>query len=91
MRTASSIAEVVDNGLCIGCGLCESVTGGRVPMHLAPIGSLRPQRTDDFTEAEEATLLSACPGVIARPRQLLDAEPDPVWGAHGTMRLGWRP
>ncbi len=89
MRTASSISEVVENGLCIGCGLCESVTGGRVPMVMAPIGSLRPSRTDDFSATEEATLLAACPGVIARPRQLLDVEPDPVWGAHGTMRLAW--
>jgi coenzyme F420 hydrogenase subunit beta len=58
-------------------------------MVMAPIGSLRPERTDDFSAEEEATLLAACPGVIARPRQLLDVEPDPVWGAHGTMRLGW--
>jgi len=58
-------------------------------MTMAPIGSLRPERTDDFSAAEEATLLAACPGVIARPRQLLDVEPDPVWGAHGTMALAW--
>ena len=89
MRTASSIAEVVDNGLCIGCGLCEAVTGGRVPMSMAPVGSLRPERTDAFSVEEEATLLAACPGVIARPRQLLDVEPDAVWGAHGTMCLAW--
>ena len=58
-------------------------------MVLAPVGALRPERTDDFSAAEEAQLLAACPGVVARPRQLLDVEADPVWGKHGTMRLGW--
>ncbi|MEM7092756.1 MAG: Coenzyme F420 hydrogenase/dehydrogenase, beta subunit C-terminal domain [Actinomycetota bacterium] len=86
---APSIAAVVENGLCIGCGLCESVTNGRVPMELATIGSMRPSSTVDFRPDEEAKLLAACPGVSVGPRQHLDVPVDPIWGAHGTMRLGW--
>lgn len=58
-------------------------------MELAEIGAMRPASVDSFTPDEEATLLAACPGVTVQPRQLLAAPIDPVWGAHGTMRLGW--
>lgn len=68
-RTATSIAEVVCNGLCIGCGLCEAVTGGRVRMTMTDFGSLRPTPADDFSPEEEAQLLSACPGVTVEDRK----------------------
>lgn len=89
MRTAESIAEVVENGLCIGCGLCEALTAGRVSMRLTSFGALRPDTVDRFTPTEEAALLAACPGVVAAPRPLLPVAPDPVWGAHGTMCMAW--
>ena len=90
-RTAGSIAEVVTSGLCIGCGLCEAVTGGRVRMTMTPLGGLRPTPADQFSVVEEAQLLAACPGVIGEPR--LDPgdgpPPDPIWGSYKTMRYAW--
>ncbi|MEM9650833.1 MAG: Coenzyme F420 hydrogenase/dehydrogenase, beta subunit C-terminal domain [Actinomycetota bacterium] len=107
---ATSVAEVVDADLCIGCGLCAAVTGGRVGMALTGNGSgtgsggggMRPERTDAFTEDEERTILTACPGVIAeaRPDPGTDgiagpdraAQPertDPIWGRHRSLFLGW--
>ena len=88
-RTANSIAEVVTSGLCVGCGLCETVTQGRIPMVMTPTGSLRPTPAERFSPEEEAVLLAACPGVVAAPRQTPDLEADPVWGAFSTMRYGW--
>ncbi len=38
---SNSIAEIVANDLCIGCGLCEAVTGGRVAMVMTPAGKAR--------------------------------------------------
>jgi hypothetical protein len=58
-RTANSIAEVVASGLCIDCGLCETVTRGRIPMVMTPAGSLRPTPADRFSPEEEAVLLAA--------------------------------
>ena len=58
-RTANSIAEVVASGLCIGCGLCETVTQGRIPMVMTPAGSLRPTPAEQFSPEEEAVLLAA--------------------------------
>lgn len=88
-RTATSIAEVVRNGLCIGCGLCEAVTGGRIRMTMTEYGSLRPTPADGFSQQEQAQLLSACPGVTVEPRPTRAARRDPVWGAFSTMRYAW--
>ncbi|MFT5194667.1 MAG: coenzyme F420 hydrogenase subunit beta [Cellvibrionaceae bacterium] len=88
-KTAQSIKEVVTSGLCIGCGLCEAVTAGRVPMKMTDYGSLRPTPADAFTPQEEAQLLSACPGVVAEPRVQTDANADPIWGAYTSMRYAW--
>lgn len=87
--TAKSIAEVVTGGLCIGCGLCEAVTRGRVRMEVTGYGSLRPAPSDGFSPEEEAQLLSACPGATASPRELGQGETDPVWGHHSSMRFAW--
>ena len=84
-----TIAEIVARDLCIGCGLCEAVTGGRIKMVMTPAGSLRPSSTDGFTAAEEATLVSACPGAVAEARVEDGCESDPVWGAYRTMARAW--
>jgi coenzyme F420 hydrogenase subunit beta len=89
MAKAQSISEVVTSGLCIGCGLCEAITDGRVRMELAQVGGLRPIPVDGFTSAEEAAILSACPGVIARPRVQTETQSDAVWGAYSHMRYAW--
>lgn len=88
-RTAQSISEVVKSGLCIGCGLCEAVTRGRVKMTLTSLGGLRPNAVNAFTAEEEDRLLAACPGVVAHPRTQTDAETDGIWGAYSTMRYAW--
>lgn len=85
----ASVAEVVARDLCVGCGLCEAVTGGRVGMAATSTGSLRPAPVDDFTAEEEQAILSACPGVIAEPRADMSLPLDPVWGRCGTMRYAW--
>lgn len=89
MRTAKSVAEVVGSGLCIGCGLCEAMTGGRIKMKMAPIGGMRPSLTDGFSAEEEAKILSACPGTTAIARTSGTPQTDVIWGAYSTMRYAW--
>ncbi len=88
-ETARSISEVVANDLCIGCGLCEALTGGRVAMVMTPVGSLRPSPTDAFTRHEETQLMAACPGTVAQARAEDGIAVDPVWGAHRWMSYAW--
>ncbi len=89
MRVAQSIAEVVTNGLCIGCGLCEAVTAGRIKMRMTSYGGLRPMPTDQFSHEEEGTLLLVCPGTKAEPRVKTNTTVDPVWGHFSLMRYAW--
>ncbi|MFT7475287.1 MAG: coenzyme F420 hydrogenase subunit beta [Verrucomicrobiales bacterium] len=84
-----SIAEVVQNGMCIGCGLCESVTEGRVTMSMTDAGGHRPSSTD-FSEEEETVLLASCPGNVVRARtDGAETHVDLVWGAHRSMFMAW--
>lgn len=89
MRTAKSIAEVVTNGLCIGCGLCEAVTEGRVRMVENQSGSIRPLPLNEFKADEEALLLSSCPGVTVAPRNQGMNHNHLVWGNYSTLRYAW--
>jgi coenzyme F420 hydrogenase subunit beta len=86
---ARSVGEVVASGLCIGCGLCEALTHGRVGMQLSGYGSLRPVPVDGFTTAEETSILGVCPGVVAEAQLDHGQDPHPVWGAFSTMRYAW--
>jgi coenzyme F420 hydrogenase subunit beta len=88
-HTASSVAEIVANGLCIGCGLCEAVTCGNVKMKMTGYGSLRPTPVDAFSADEEKHILSACPGVIVEHRPNDAPFSDTVWGSFRTMRYAW--
>lgn len=86
MRQPSSIREVVQNGLCIGCGLCEAVSPG-LTMRMTPEGRERPQ--GEATPAEEARILTACPGAVMAAEPDPEAEIDPIWGALFGLREGW--
>lgn len=88
-RTASTVAEIVASGLCIGCGLCESVTEQRVTMATTEAGSLRPTPLDGFSDQEEATIVASCPGTTSSPRSDLDVPVDPVWGRFTEMAYAW--
>lgn len=53
-------------------------------------GSLRPAPVDGFSPDEEAAILSACPGTIARPRtDGSTVTVDPIWGAYNDLRYAW--
>lgn len=87
-RSMKSITEVVASGMCIGCGLCESVTNGRVKMRMSAHGGLRPDDTK-FTTTEEATLLASCPGNVVTARQEPGVIIDPIWGQFRTSCMAW--
>lgn len=85
----NSVADVVRFDMCIGCGLCEAVTRGRVGMEMTAAGSLRPASLNDFGDGEEKAILAACPGVVAVPRPAAGFPVDLVWGAHTAMLYAW--
>ena len=89
MTPARTIAEIVANDLCIGCGLCEALTEGRVTMAMTGRGSLRPSPVNGFTPTEEAQLVAACPGAVAIARTDTATHHDTVWGDYRSMARAW--
>ncbi len=79
MRHPASLREIVENGLCLGCGLCQSIAGRRrVEMDwVDPPGRLRPALREALDAATEQAILEACPGMT------LDEPADPA--RHGAQ------
>ena len=83
-----SVREVVENGLCIGCGLCEALAPDRWRMTLTEEGRLRPApRAAEHHDADDA-ILAACPGVVVEA-DAQGTEQDPVWGSFTHMGEAW--
>ena len=44
MATVNNLSDIVDNGLCIGCGLCQSIVGkDTIEILMSPKGRLEPK------------------------------------------------
>ena len=87
MSAPRSLEEVVTNGLCVGCGLCQSMAGrDRIELRLNDQGYLRPSFHRKLDRALERRILDVCPGaVVEGPRDI--ERNDPIWGPVGTV---WR-
>ena len=55
--------RIVEEGLCIGCGLCQSVAGSnRISVHKAANGYLRPRVVGDLDHETVDRIYDVCPG-----------------------------
>ena len=85
MVTAKNLSDIVDNGLCIGCGLCQSIAGkDKIEVSMSPKGRLEPKEIKKITPETFNKILNVCPGVIVEglPKEQVDtkAKHDLVWG-----------
>ncbi|MFK0691067.1 Coenzyme F420 hydrogenase/dehydrogenase, beta subunit C-terminal domain [Mesorhizobium sp. IMUNJ 23033] len=88
-----SLSEIVENGLCIGCGLCQSLADtGAIEMVMTPEGRERPVARRALDMPTLMRINAVCPGTrIAGPppaqannAKLMDA----VWGPAERLVLG---
>jgi coenzyme F420 hydrogenase subunit beta len=85
--SALSLGEIVDNGLCLGCGACVSaISRPDLSMAMSSDGYLRPTRVA-LTGPEQQTLNAICPG---RTLDGHEQEPNyhPLWGPIYTLATG---
>ena len=92
--TALSLEEIVEGGLCIGCGLCKSVAAPeQIQMVLTAEGRERPVAQQALSAAALARINAVCPGTRvqgARPGdQSAGAMRDVVWGAAEHLAIGY--
>jgi coenzyme F420 hydrogenase subunit beta len=88
-----SLLEIVENGLCIGCGLCRSIAArGEIEMVMTKEGRERPVTRQPLSEATLARINAVCPGThIEGPdvrRSSDPAESNPVWGSVERLTIG---
>lgn len=77
-----TLDEIVENGLCTGCGLCRSILGPGVLTHSNEADGLeRPREVRPMTGAELQTLNAICPGIhVSAPNAEPAARTDLMWG-----------
>jgi coenzyme F420 hydrogenase subunit beta len=78
--------QIVENGLCIGCGLCVSIAGrDRVGLVMTPQGRERPVARQPLTHETLVHINAACPGTRiggADPKaSSTTAKHNIVWGS----------
>ena len=88
------LRRIVEDGLCIGCRLCQSVAGrDEVTVEKAADGELRPRAHSSLDHAAVDRIPATCPGVRVEglPTALAAEAPmsDPVWGLLHRVVLGW--
>ena len=90
---ARQLHKIVDDGMCLGCGLCASFAKGQqdnaIDFALAPDGSLRPFANQEITQDLAENIHRICPStrIEGLPQPLIAAAPhkDLVWGPYHTL------
>lgn len=84
--------EIVSSGLCIGCGLCQSVAGpSRVRLIATADGVERPVAREPLDRATLREINAVCPGTRVggseRERTAAGAITDPIWGPAARLAI----
>jgi coenzyme F420 hydrogenase subunit beta len=79
--------RIVEEGLCIGCGLCQSVAGAeRLAMVVTPEGNERPYATAPLDHETVDRIYDVCPGTrlegLPETEIVEETEIDAVWGPY---------
>ena len=85
---------IVEQGLCIGCGLCQSVaTPDVIRMKKSANGFERPFVVGDLSHETVDAIYDTCPGtrIEGLPERLVepDTKIDNVWGAWRRIAMSW--
>jgi len=93
-RSVNQLSDIVDNGLCIGCGLCQSIAGkDKIEVSMTSKGRLEPKEISYITPDIFAIIRNVCPGTIVEglPKENVDqsAKHNLVWGYYLSLCYTW--
>jgi len=94
MTSINKLSDIVDNGLCIGCGLCQSITGkNSIEILMSSKGRLEPKEVKKIPSETFNKILNVCPGVIVEglPKEQVDtkAKHNLIWGYYLSICYAW--
>ena len=90
----NSLDDIVESGLCAGCGLCESLAGRHaVEMSLSRDGRIRPRTKAALDPTTFDEIMRVCPGVTVTgpaPGQAgAGGTTHGIWGPIASLHRGW--
>ena len=94
MTQINNLENIVKNGLCIGCGLCQSITGkDYIKISMSSKGRLEPKEIKKISSKTFNKILNVCPGVIVEglPKELVNKSTkyDLLWGYYLSLFYAW--
>ena len=85
MSEINSLSDITKNGLCIGCGICESIVGREtIKISMTKKGRLEPQEISPLSDENLNKIKKVCPGVLVEglPKNEINKNSkfDLIWG-----------
>ena len=89
-----TVEEIVENGLCIGCGLCQAVTGpDTIELVLTPEGRERPVVVTPLDVSQLDLIDAVCPGTrvvgVTPGVHTSESQLDLIWGPAHHLAIGY--
>ena len=94
MSVINSLSDITENGLCIGCGICQSIAGNEnISISMTEKGRLEPKENKPLNSEIFDKIKKTCPGVIVEglPKEAIDnkSKYDLVWGYYLSLFYAW--
>jgi len=94
MSVINSLSDITENGLCIGCGICQSIAGNEnISISITEKGRLEPKENKPLNNEIFDKIKKTCPGVIVEglPKEAIanKSKYDLVWGYYLSLFYAW--
>ena len=94
MTNIKTLSDITNNGLCIGCGLCQSILGKeKISIEMTDKGRLEPREINQLSDEDLDKVKKICPGVIVEglPKKEVsnDSKFDNLWGYYNSLFYAW--
>ncbi len=94
IKKPPDLQAIVSGGLCVGCGLCESIAGReQVKMAVTSASRMRPHERRPIDDDCMEKIRAVCPGIRLTGPGKSQVEDhgvlDELWGPVRTMHRGW--
>ena len=94
MTVINSLSDIVNNGLCVGCGICQSIAGkDKIETMISSKGRLEPKEINKISPDVFKKIKNVCPGTIVEglPEEAIDknSKHDQIWGYYLSLNYTW--